>query len=59
MCVILMFVHLQAFACMSAMLDVFVLDINVALNLTLEGLGIILMTHSGWFDFVLGSDDAM
>ena len=41
------------------MLDVFVLDINVALNLTWEGLGIVLMTLAGWFDLVLGSDVTM
>ena len=30
MCVILIFIYLHVVACMSAMLDVFVLDINVA-----------------------------
>ena len=28
-------------------------------NLTWKGLGIMLMTLSGWFDLVLGSDVAM
>ena len=59
MCVILIFVHLHVVACMSAVLDVFVLDINVALNLTWEGLGIMLMTVAGGFDLVLGSDVTM
>ena len=59
MCLILIFVHLQVVAGMSVMLDVFVLDINVALNLTWKGLGIVLMTLAGWFDLVLGSDVTM
>ena len=37
LCVILIFVHLHVVACISAMLDVFVLDINVDVNLTWEG----------------------
>ena len=40
------------FVCMSAILDVFVSDINVAFSLTWKGLGIMLMTLSGWFDLV-------
>ena len=56
MCVILIFVHVYAFVCMSAILDVFVSDISVAFSLTWKGLGIMLMTLSGWFDLVMGSD---
>ena len=48
------YVHL--YICMSATLVVFVLDINVAFSLIWKGLGIMLMTLSGWFDLVMGSD---
>ena len=58
-CMILMCVHLHAFVCVSAILDEFVFDINVAFNLTWEGLGILLMTLSVWFDLVAGSDVTM
>ena len=56
MCVILIFVHLYAFVCMSTILDVFASDITVAFSLTWKGLGIMLITLSGWFDLVMGSD---
>ena len=39
---------------MPAILHVLVIDINVALILTWEGLGIMLMTLRSWFDLVLG-----
>ena len=55
MCVILIGVHLYAFTCMSAILDLFISDINVAFNLTWEGLGIMLITASAWFDLVMES----
>ena len=41
---------------MSSILDVFVSDITVVFSLTSKGLGIMLMTLSGWFDLVMGSD---
>ena len=44
---------------MSAMLDVFVVRYQCCLNLTWEGFGIMLMTLTGWFDLVLGSDVTM
>ena len=47
MCLILIFVHLQVVAGMSAMLDVFVVKHQCSLNLTWEGLGIMLRTLSG------------
>ena len=59
MCAIFICVYLYAFACMSVVLGVFVLNINVAFNLTWERLGIMLMTLSSWFDLVLGSDVTM
>ena len=54
MCFILILVHLQFVAGMSAMLDVFVVRYQCCLNLTWEGFGIMLMTLTGWFDLVLG-----
>ena len=54
MCFILLFVHLQFVAGMSAMLDVFVVRYQCCLNLTWEGFGIMLMTLTGWFDLVWG-----
>ena len=59
MCFILILVHLQFVAGMSAMLDVFVVRYQCCLNLTWEGFGIMLMTLTGWFDLVLGSDVTM
>ena len=56
---ILLLVHLQFVAGMSAMLDVFVVGYQCCLNLTWEGFGIMLMTLTGWFDLVLGSDVTM
>ena len=44
MCFILILVHLQFVAGMSAMLDVFVVRYQCCLNLTWEGFGIMLMT---------------
>ena len=44
---------------MSAILVVFVLDINVAFMLIWKGLGIMQMTLSGWFDLVMWSDVIM
>ena len=54
MCFILILVHLQFVAGMSAMLDVFVVTYQCCLNLTWEGFGIMLMTLTGWFDLVWG-----
>ena len=59
MCFILILVHLQFVAGMSAMLDVFVVRYQCCLNLTWEGFGIMLMTLTGWFDLLLGSDVTM
>ena len=59
MCFILILIHLQFVAGMSAMLDVFVVRYHYCLNLTWEGFGIMLMTLTGWFDLVLGSDVTM
>ena len=59
MCFILILVHLQFVAGMSAMLDVFVVRYQCGLNLTWKGFGIMLMTLTGWFDLVLGSDVTM
>ena len=47
MCFILILVHLQFVAGMSAMLDVFVVRYQCCLNLTWEGFGIMLMTQVG------------
>ena len=44
MCFILILVHLQVVAGMSAMLDVFVVRYQCCLNLAWEGFGIMLMT---------------
>ena len=54
MCFILILVHLQFVAGMSAVLDVFVVRYQCCLNLTWEGFGIMLMTLTGWFDLVWG-----
>ena len=56
---ILISVTLYAFACISAILDVLVLYINVAFNLILEGLGITPIKLPRWFDLVMGLDVTM